>query len=241
MAELGSRNHVQVNIEELKTDITSIQAGLAELKSNTVHADITEPREGVSNIQMDLAELPRTNAQSDIAKLKAGIEAEVAALRTNHIRIQKEIIELQTSIHSLGPNLTQSTKSQVASLRTDMSAQLVPLRNEIKDLLTATERAPPNLGEDGLLGHRCPAPPRWNQREYKAELERAALSYICLHGRPDDGFGEDQDCLQETLERFPSLDQTHIATTLQHIHMRVYHRPIGNQDGLEDDNLKVIR
>jgi hypothetical protein len=44
--------------------------------------------------------------------------------------------------------------------------------------------------------------------------------YICLHGKPDDGFGEDQYCLEETLKRFPTLEQDHIVTALQHIHMR---------------------
>lgn len=219
----------QADTAELKTDITNIQAGLEELKSNTVHADMMELREGVNNIQMDLAELPRTNAQTDIAKLKTGVEAEVAALRASNIRIQKEMIELKTSIHGLGPSLIQTTKSQVTGL-------VSLLQTEIKGLLVAPEKTPPALGEDGFLSHRCPAPPGWNQREYESELERAALSYICLHGRPDVGFGEDEDCLQEILERFPSLDQTHIASTLQHVHMRVYHRPIGNQGSLEDNN-----
>lgn len=65
---------------------------------------------------MDLAELPRSNAQIDIVKLKTGIEAEVAARRASNIRVPKEIIELKTSIHSLGSNLTQSTKSQITGL-----------------------------------------------------------------------------------------------------------------------------
>lgn len=226
---------VMSEVQSLKNDITHIQASLAESKSNTMQAEIAELREGVNNIQTDLAEIPRTNPKSDIARLKSSIEADVATLQTNNVRIQKEIIELKTSVYNLGPSLIQSTKSQITSLKDDINKELTSLRTEMEGLHAATQRAPSKLGEDGFLSHGCPAPSGWNQREYEAELERAALSYICLHGEPEDGFGEDQDCLQETLETFPSLDEAHIATALQHIHMRVYHRPIGNHS-LEDSN-----
>lgn len=65
---------------------------------------------------MDLAKLPRTNAQRGIMKLKTDIKAEVAALWASNIRVPKKIIELKTSIHSLGSNLIQSTKSQITAL-----------------------------------------------------------------------------------------------------------------------------
>ena len=96
-------------------------------------------------------------------------------------------------------------------------------------------RPPPQEGEDGLLGVQCPAPAGVSQKYYERQLERAAWSYICFLGSPDEGVCPDEEALATDQDQFPDLVEGYIVSAPRHIHMRAYHHPLGRAVRQEDD------
>ncbi|KAG8157771.1 hypothetical protein KVR01_012433 [Diaporthe batatas] len=201
------------------------------------------------------------SVESMLKSSSEGFNAELGQLRscTDSLKMEFEGLkrELRTDMESLRHE-SERRDDQTRSVLDAIKAGLEACAREVKSVGRTTKRVrkelpsqaqsildafnnpannpPAQVGEDGFLGVQCPAPDGWSQKEYEKQLERAAWSYICFLGSPDEGVCPDEDALATVQDQFPHLAEDHIVSALDHIHMRIYHHPLGRVVRQDNDN-----
>lgn len=223
----------------LKKDVQSLRSAFTELKTDLVQQMASGLSETRGELESNLAVLE--------TQLKASMTTELGAVsndvKTDMHSVDSKITALESNLATskdeadrlLKAELSEGLSSIRASLESSIDHLRVSLDTKIDntfEALNAREEARPKLGEAGYLSLHCLAPPGWNQQDYEAQLERAAWFYLFYFDCPDDGVGQDAVALGNTEARFPNLNEDDIIMTLKHMHMRVYHFP------MRDDQLK---
>ncbi|KAG6358149.1 hypothetical protein INS49_014033 [Diaporthe citri] len=226
-----------------------MQTGLGALK-DMISATTDLLKESVLQIQMTSSTCGELNVRLDKveSKLRSSFDAfgtELEHLRTSVSGLKSELRENMELIRKeaerrddQGRSVLDGMKSKLDACARDVKALgrttkkvRRELPSQVQDMFDAfnkpANKPAPQAGEDGFLGVQCPAPPGWNQNDYNIQLERAAWSYICFLGNPDEGVCPDEEALGSVQDQFPQLAEEHIISALGHTHMRIHHQPLG--------------
>ncbi|KAH8747955.1 hypothetical protein F5883DRAFT_583219 [Diaporthe sp. PMI_573] len=195
-----------------------------KLRSDGFNAELGQLRTYSSSLKMDFE------------GLKSGLRADMEALRQEAERRDDQMRSVLDTMKSGVEACAREVKAlgrTTKRVRKELPSQA---RNILDAFNNPTNKPPPQIGEDGFLGVQCPAPDGWSQKEYDRQLERAAWSYICFLGSPDEGVCPDEEALATVQDQFPRFVEDHIISALDHIHMRVYHHPLGPAVRQEDED-----
>ena len=163
-------------------------------------------------------------------------------LKSLHDDMKVNVVQHLQSMASRRPASDQSIRAALDTVRADLTSTIESAHGDVDarvrnllEVLNEARKERTALGEDGFLAQNCPAPSGWNQADYSLRLERAAWFEINQLGNPDGGVGEDGFTLTMTQSKFPDLVEKDIITALQHFHTRTFRRPLGRQDGQQEE------
>lgn len=128
------------------------------------------------------------------------------------VRMQESMIEWKGELANVIDSL---------DIRATLQQGFQQQRTDLQGVASNMVDKPSKSGESGYLA-RCKAPSGWDQHSYEATLLRGAWLYINALGNPEGGVDEDETALNAVNRTFPGLDEDHIITTLDHVHMQAY-------------------
>ncbi|KAI8954524.1 hypothetical protein F4801DRAFT_533475 [Xylaria longipes] len=214
-----SSSYVESLTSRLKVDIQSALSSQGEKivdqqASHFARLDASkkaQQNEFLATIKDDVRHSIQEAVQEHFATLQQDLEQSIQQ------EIRKQFEMIQPLIHDLLP----------LKLQEIFSTRLQDVQREITELRTLVTKAqaPPSEGEHGYLSLKCPAP-SGNQSDYDAQLLRAAWFYINALGNPEGGVCADEEALELTKFKFPSLEEQHIVVALRHIHQQAYGREL---------------
>ncbi|KAI1116061.1 hypothetical protein F5Y14DRAFT_449553 [Nemania sp. NC0429] len=159
--------------------------------------------EGVASLH-NVLELQKQAFENVTSELLAAIKRDVG--HTIQIAFQEHLTSLKEDLEQ---SIHQKIQNEITKWKQSIAETQVPLSEK--------EYSSFSLNSPALSG---------NQRDYDAQLLRAAWFYINALGNPEGGVCADEEMLELTKTRFPSLEEDHIVAALQHVHQQAYHCPL---------------
>lgn len=244
---MSSAGELKTGIQaELASSVDQVNAGLQSNIKTELASSVDQVKAGLrSNIKIELtssmervkAELG-SNIKTEITSSMDQVRAELES-NTNRLEdLAAKVASITSGLDAEYRNSTQQLRESTHAISSNMQSVVKQIETSMQAIVKRSEaKPPPTLGADGFLREHCPAPPGRSQQDYDTQLERAAWSYICHLGNPDDGVGPNGEALERTHGIFPDLDMDHIKTAIEHVHMRVWRRPLNgqNDDAGQDD------
>ncbi|KAG6354875.1 hypothetical protein INS49_003956 [Diaporthe citri] len=239
---------VQTETQGLRTAMTRDSTQLREDVQGCRSAIITNIRPVHEDLQLLRTEVIGNNAslndkiQGHFNVIAEPLLQDIQLLRT---QITRDNTQLRDDLHA-GNEAWGEIKTIAEQLRTEFRAGVQSLQDQVSNIVHVQERlsavetslgslretqaalvrqARPQVGQDGYLSLKCPAPAAWEQRSYEASLLRAGWFYIQLFDFREEGVSPDEDALEATKTRFPHAPEEHIITALEHVHIQAYNKP----------------
>ncbi|RWA10339.1 hypothetical protein EKO27_g4766 [Xylaria grammica] len=204
-----SASYVESVASRFKVDMQFALSSEGEKIADRQSSHLAQQDKSLATIKDDVGRIIQEAVQEHFATLKQDLGQSIQK------ETQKQFEKIQPLINDLLP-----LKREVEEV---LSTKLQGVQKEITELktLVAKAQALPSEGEHGYLSLKCPAP-SGTQPEYDGQLLRAAWFYINALGNPEGGVCADEETLELTKFKFPSLEERHIVIALHHVHQQAY-------------------